>query len=392
MIFTRDGAGMKRFQYPVRAVTAAAVVLLIVDLVAGCGRADAGGPGQWIPPAGPSDSPSPSPAAPTQISMSAVGDVILGNAPNRLPPHGGRDFFSDVEPALAADLQMANLEQPLTDDTGASKCSKASAGKTCFQFRAPPSYAKVLADAGFDLVNIANNHALDFGQAGHKNTEQALTGAGVRYTGPPGMITTVTVQGVRVAVVGFAPYSWANDLNDISEAKALVRQAKKQADLVVVQAHMGAEGRDKTHVRPGTEVFLGERRGDPIAFSHAVIDAGADLVVGSGPHVLRAMEFYKGKLIAYSLGNFAGYHALSYSGVLGVGGVLHVTLTRDGTFVTGSLVPTRMVAPGLPRLDPDNRAISLVAKLTKDDFPKTGAHLEQDGKITPPGSGSAGGA
>ncbi len=97
----------------------------------------------------------------------------------------------------------------------------------------------------------------------------------------------------------------------------------------------GAEGSDETHVKPGHEIFLGEDRGDLIEFSHAVIDAGADVVFGHGPHIMRGMEFYKGRLIAYSLGNFCGYRVLSTAGFLGVGGVLKVTLTKDGTWVGG---------------------------------------------------------
>jgi poly-gamma-glutamate capsule biosynthesis protein CapA/YwtB (metallophosphatase superfamily) len=266
-----------------------------------------------------------------------------------------------------------------------NKCSAASlAKKTCFQFRSPPSYANILKQAGFSLVNLANNHALDFGPAGQQNTKDALTAAGVEYTGPPGMITTVDVKGITVAVLGFAPYPWANSLTDIPAAQALVRKAKKQADLVVIQVHMGGEGADKTHVKPGTETYLGENRGDPIAFSHGMIDAGADLVIGHSPHVMRAMEFYKGHLIAYSMGNFAGYHALSTTGVLGTSGILRVTIRGDGTFVAGTLVPTRMVAPGVPRMDPGKQSITLVGGLSKSDFPKTGAHIAADGKITPP--------
>lgn len=347
---------------------------------------------EWSAASGSKSSPAPSsgpvqavPAADQQeITMSAVGDTIMSAAPTFLPPNNGKGFFDSVAAGLHSDLQMANLEQPLTNDTGVSKCSAASQGKTCFQFRSPPAYANILAQAGFSLVTIANNHALDFGQAGHEQTEDALRAAGVAYTGPPGMITTVDVKGIKVAVLGFAPYAWANDVTDIAEAQDLVRQAKQQADLVVIQVHMGGEGADHTHVKPGTEMFLGENRGDPIGFSHAMIDAGADIVIGHSPHVLRAMEFYKGHLIAYSLGNFAGYHALSSKGVLGVSGILRVTLRRDGTFVSGSLVPTRMVSPGLPRMDPNKQAITLVSGLCKSDFPQTGAHIAADGAITAP--------
>ncbi|WP_373319632.1 CapA family protein [Rugosimonospora africana] len=341
--------------------------------------------GASMPPVAPvGDGASVAPAADQQeITMSAVGDTIMSAAPNFLPPNNGKGFFDSVASALHSDLQMANLEQPLTNDTGVSKCSAASLGKTCFQFRSPPSYANILKQAGFSLVTIANNHALDFGAKGHEQTEEALTDAGVKYTGPPGMITTVDVKGIKVAVLGFAPYSWANDVTNISKAEDLVRQAKQQADLVVIQVHMGGEGADHTHVKPGTELYLGENRGDPIGFSHAMIDAGADIVIGHSPHVLRAMEFYKGHLIAYSMGNFAGYHALNSGGVLGVSGVLRVTLRKDGTFVSGSLVPTRMVSPGLPRMDPKKQAITLVNGLSKSDFPRTGAHIAANGAITP---------
>lgn len=378
---------------PVTIVVALFVLVLAIAVVGiAVVRANAGSPatGRWYQPAAAASSAgtdakaSPSAAAATeQISMSAVGDVIMGVPPN-LPPNNGKGFFDDVQSSLHADLQMANLEEPLTNDTGVTKCSAATLGTTCFQFRSPPSYANILSEAGFGLVNLANNHAYDFGPAGHTNTRAALDAAGVRYTGPPGMITVVDVKGIKVAVIGFAPYPWANDLLNIPKGQDLVRQAKKQADLVVIQVHMGAEGANYTHVKPGTEMYVGENRGDPIAFSHAMVDAGADVIIGHSPHVLRAMEFYKGHLIAYSLGNFAGYHALGYTGVVGVTGILKVTLRKDGSYVSGTLVPTHMVAPGSPRMDSQHQAISMVSGLTKSDFPKTGAQIATDGTITPP--------
>lgn len=326
--------------------------------------------------------PATAAATPTTFTLSAVGDTIMASAPRFLPPHGGADFFAPVADALHSDLQMANLEEPLTSVATSTKCG-AALGKTCFAFRAPPSYAGVLKDSGFDLVNIANNHAVDFGQNGHAETEQALTDAGVKYTGPPGMITTTTVKGVRIAVLGFAPYPWANDLRNIDAAATLVRTAAKSADVVIVQAHMGAEGAAYQHVKPGVQTFLGENRGDVIAFSHAMIDAGASIVIGHGPHVLRGMEFYKGHLIAYSLGNFAGYHALSVNSVTGVSAVLRVTMRDDGSFVSARIVPTSMVAPGVPRLDPRDRAIAMIRSLSREDFPKSGAQIAANGAITP---------
>lgn len=328
-------------------------------------------------------SPSPSAPANATVTLAGTGDIVMGRAPANLPPKDAQGFFDPVANLFTSDLLMGNLEQTLTDDTGTAKCSAESSGKTCFAFRTPPSYAGVLHDAGFDVMNMANNHAFDFGQRGYTNTQQALEAAGLHSTGAPGVVTVVQVAGVRVAVVGFAPYpSWANDVNDIPAATALVTKASQQADIVVVQAHLGAEGADRTHVKAGTETYLGENRGDPIQFAHAVVDAGADLVIGHGPHVMRGAEFYKGRLIAYSLGNFAGYKALGSGGVVGVGGVLKVTLRADGSYLHGGLSATVMNGDGLPRPDPKNQAFTLVGNLSKEDFGSAGARIDAAGAIT----------
>jgi Bacterial capsule synthesis protein PGA_cap len=356
--------------------------------IVGLRRDEAGVP-RWLdaastpsgrPAAGPTASPGTS-AADEVISMSATGDIIFGNAPNSLPARGGRGFFNSVKPALAADLVMGNLEEPLTEDTGTGKCGADSTA--CFQFRAPPSYAAHLRDAGFEVLNQANNHGYDYGDRGYRNTQKALEAHGLKHTGAPDQITVVDVAGVRVAVLGFSSYPWSNDLTDIPDAKRVVARASERADLVVVQVHMGAEGADKVHVRPGAELFYGENRGDPIRFSHAVIDAGADLVVGHGPHVLRALEFYKGRLIAYSLGNFAGGGMLNNNGRLGLGAVLQVSMSGDGRWAGGRLISTYVDDAGKPMLDRRARAADLVADLSRSDFPSTGALLTAEGKISP---------
>lgn len=334
--------------------------------------------------------PSAAPSADTaeSISLSATGDIVMANPP-RYPPNDGRGFFDDVKEALAADLVMGNLEEPLTDDTGYAKCARPSpsaAPSGCFQFRAPPSYAAYLRDGGFRLLNLANNHANDYGLAGHRNTQRALEQQGLAHTGDMDQITVVTVKGVRIAVLGFSSYSGTNSLLDLNQARRVIEAATARADLVVVQVHMGAEGSEATHVRPGTEIFLGENRGDPIRFAHTVIDAGADLVVGHGPHVMRALEFHKGRLIAYSLGNFAGGGGtLGSAGNLGLGAVLKVSLQRDGSWASGALIATtHQGSGGLPRRDPQRRGVALVRSLTAADFPTTGARLGPTGEITTP--------
>jgi uncharacterized membrane protein len=335
----------------------------------------------------PAGTPTPAPPSPADriISMSGTGDIIMGNAPNKLPANGGRGFFDAVRDALAADLVMGNLEEPLTEDTGSGKCGPKST--RCFQFRAPPSYAAHLREAGFELLNQANNHGNDYGPAGYRNTQKALEQHGLKHTGAPDQITVMDVGGVSVAVAGFSSYAWSNSLIDIDAAEKVIKKAATAADLVVVQVHMGGEGADRTHVKRGTELFLGENRGDPVAFSHAMIDAGADLIVGHGPHVLRAMEFYKGRLIAYSLGNFAGGKILSSNGPLGLGGVLKVSLTADGAWAGGQLISTYMDSAGKPTVDPDHRGAAQVQRLGKSDFPSSAATLDAAGRISAPAPG-----
>lgn len=377
-----------------RRPAAALAALLVALLVAGCaprvddapawqpGAAASGGPAEGEQPAEPVDETDKA------ISLAATGDVIMGNAPSRLPAGDGDGFFDGVKAALKADLVMGNLEEPLTDDTGTGKCGPSP--KNCFQFRAPPGYAAHLKDAGFELLNQANNHGYDYGPKGYENTQRALEKHGLKHTGAPDQITVVDVEGVKVAVAGFSSYVWSNSLVDIESAKRVVAKAATMGDVVVVQVHMGAEGADKSRVKPGTELFFGENRGDPIRFSHAVVDAGADLVVGHGPHVLRGMEFYRGRLIAYSLGNFAGGgRSLNPSGRLGWGGVLKVSLKADGSFVGGTFTSTVMNSVGRPSIDRQHRGLGLVRDVSRSDFPKSGARLDEAGRISPPGDAGA---
>jgi poly-gamma-glutamate capsule biosynthesis protein CapA/YwtB (metallophosphatase superfamily) len=303
----------------------------------------------------------------------------MGSPPYGLPPDGGRSFFSRVDHLLAGDVVLGNLEGTLATG-GRSKCGAGS--PNCFAFRTPPSYARWLRRAGFTVLNLANNHSYDFGPQGQRETVAALRHHGLLTTGRPGEVALTTVRGVRVAVVGFAPYRWASPLTDLPQARRLVAAAARRADVVIVTMHAGAEGSDRTHVRPGPETFLGEPRGDSIAFSRAVVAAGADLVVGHGPHVLRGMELYRGRLIAYSLGNFAGYEVFRLGGPLSTSAVLQVTVRRDGSLAAGRVRPTRIVPPGLP--EPGGGGVALVARLSREDFGPRGVRLLADGRIRVP--------
>ncbi|WP_203733754.1 CapA family protein [Paractinoplanes durhamensis] len=378
------------FGRPVLTITIvlAALAGIGAGSVAFANRETAPGPQWQQPDATPAKAANSAKPAKTEsaqvdtITLSATGDIMMSNAPSRMPPDNGDGFFDSVKSGLKSDLVMGNLEQPLSDDTGASKCGSPPE-PNCFAFRSPPSYAGHLKDAGFQLMNLANNHTKDFGVQGAKNTRAALDDAGLKYTGNQDEITVVEVKGIKVAVVGFSGYAGANNLNDLDHSRTVIKAAKEQADLVVVQVHMGAEGAGMQHVKPGSEIFHGENRGDPIKFSHAVIDAGADLVVGHSPHVLRGMEFYKGKLIAYSLGNFAGGgKTLSSSGVLKYGGILRVDLAEDGTYAGGQFLSTYMNSVGLPTRDSSQEmGRKLVAQLSDEDFGDTAAVIGKDGSI-----------
>ena len=311
------------------------------------------------------------------VTLTAVGDMILGITPE-LPPDPAT-YFEAVEPALrhGAQIVFGNLEGTLTTST-ASKCGTTSGGD-CFAFRNPPGYARYFKKAGFSVLNDANNHSHDFGAAGQAQTVRAIHAVGLAQTGLPGEITRVTANGIPVAFVAFAPYDYTASLLDLPAARALIRQAAREARIVVVYMHAGAEGSDADHVTGREETYLGEDRGNPEAFAHMAIDAGASLVIASGPHVLRGMQFYQGHLIAYSLGNFAGYHNFSIHGDLTMSAILRVRLSSSGRFEQGRLYPVQLAGAGRPV--PGGDAISFVARLSTADFGASAARIQSSGVI-----------
>ncbi len=323
--------------------------------------------------------PPPPPPDPRTISIAAVGDTMLGSTPE-LPPSPST-YLAAMRADLHADLVFGNLEGTLTDAT-TSKCKPKA--KDCFAFRAPPDVASDLHAAGFTVMNNANNHSYDFGATGQADTVRALHVAGIAQTGLPGEITVVHPGGLRAAVLGFAPYSDTASLLDLPAARALIERAAATADIVVVAIHAGAEGTDAQHVTGAEESYVGEDRGNAEAFAHMAVDAGADLVLGSGPHVLRGMEMYRGRLIAYSLGNFAGYHNFGLDGVLADSAVLHVKLTAKGAFRSGRITSVRLVDAGMPEPDPAGTGAQLVAQLSRDDLGSRAIRVTPTGRIAPP--------
>jgi hypothetical protein len=184
-----------------------------------------------------------------------------------------------------------------------------------------------------------------------------------------------------VALIAYSPFVNSHDFLDIPQAQEQVRKLAVDHDIVIVSMHAGAEGEEYTHITFAREVFLGENRGDMYAFSHAVIDAGADLVIGHGPHVVRALELYKDRLIAYSLGNFATYFGISVTGKKGYAPILLVDVDAEGRFLEGHITSTIQRRPGGPAIDYEHRAAREMADLTQADFPKTLLRIGPFGSI-----------
>lgn len=347
------------------------------------------------PTEAPMEAPAPLPELP--LTFAAVGDVMLGSAfPDEtggfLPPDDGRLLLAELSPViLAADVAFANLEGPLLDEGKSEKCARSKPGR-CYAFRVPTRYGAHLQDAGFNVVSLANNHVGDFGDAGRASTRAVLERHGIRYSGAVGEVARLEVRGTRVVLVAFSTSGGTNDVRDVEGAAALVARLAGEADLVVVSMHAGGEGADRQRVPPGKEEFLGEDRGDARRFARAVVDAGADLVLGHGPHVVRGMEVYRGRLVAYSLGNFATYGGFNLNGPNGLSLVLEASLAKDGTFLGGRIHPARQERPGGPKVDPAGAVIPVVRQLSADDFGPTAVGVLEDGTLRPPAGAAAPGA
>jgi hypothetical protein len=131
-------------------------------------------------------------------------------------------------------------------------------------------------------------------------------------------------------------------------------------------------------------MFLGEDRGDLRQFTHAAVDAGAQLVIGHAPHVVRGMEVYKGKLIAYSLGNFATYGTFNLNGENGLSLILEAHLGLDGSFLGGRVYPIKQEKPGGPKLDAEMNILPIVHELSEGDFKNDSVVFGTDGEISLP--------
>ena len=363
-------------------MTRARGILLVFALLAGCAT-----------PPEPVPVPVPEPEVEAEfipdtskmrISIASVGDMMIGTdyPKNHLPDDDGVGFLADVTPFLeSADIAFGNLEGVLID--GGEPAKQCSNPNACYLFRSPTRYAQHYRNAGFDVMSLANNHARDFGEEGRDSSARALLAAGIAASGRQGTWSIVRTDELHVAFVNFAVTKNSNMLLDYEASYALIEALDKAFDIVVVTFHGGAEGVDATHVPFAEEEYYGEPRGDVVWFARGAVDHGADLVIGHGPHVIRGMERYKERLIAYSLGNFATYYGISVAGIKGIAPILTTTLDGEGRFVEGHVVSTIQLRPAGPSIDPEDRALKLTRGLSIDDFGNPGLAFLPDGTLLP---------
>jgi hypothetical protein len=319
-----------------------------------------------------------------RVSIASVGDMMIGTdyPQNHLPDDDGSSFLAAVTPVLsAADIAFGNLEGVLVDGgVPGKKCKNLNA---CYLFRSPTRYAGHFRDAGFDVLSLANNHARDFGEEGRTATMTALDTVGIYHSGREGEFASFEVDGSRIALLAYAVTKNSNMLLDYDLAAATVAEYAATHDIVIVSFHGGAEGVAAMSLPFAEEEYYDEPRGDVVVFAHRMVDAGADLVIGHGPHVVRAMERYRGRLIAYSLGNFATYYGISVDGAKGLAPILITTLDGEGRFIEGQVVSTIQLRPDGPGIDEKNRALELLRRLSIEDFGEPGLTFYPDGRVMP---------
>ncbi len=318
------------------------------------------------------------------LTFIGVGDIMMGtNYPkeDRLPPDNGRYLMAEIKDILrSVDITMGNLEGVLLDEGGTPKGCRNP--EVCYVFRSPTSFAQNLVEAGFDIMSLANNHAGDFGDEGRQSTMQTLDSAGIRYAG---LLSRPYVVFERDQVVygfaAFAPNTGCASINDLAGARATIMHLDSIADVVIVSFHGGAEGSKYEHVPRKHELFVGEDRGDVYAFAHALIDAGADIIFGHGPHVTRAIEVYNNRFIAYSLGNFCTYGGFNLTGVNGLAPIIKVYTDTSGMFIKAKITPIYQTPMSPVRIDSLGQVIKRIKELTLADFPETPIVINDDGWV-----------
>lgn len=319
------------------------------------------------------------------ITVVAVGDMMLGtnypSSPNYLPPND--DYMSLLKPVLKylkdGDLTFGNCEGTFSDKP---QYAKSCSSDNCYRFSMPTKYVNGFVQAGFDVVSIGNNHIHDLGTYGLSSTVETLKKAGLNFAGITSVPRdTFSIDGVKYGFCAFAPNAGTCLITDYKTMETIVKQLATECDIVIVSFHGGAEGSSHEHVTRAFETFLGQNRGNVYEFAHRAIDAGADLVIGQGPHVTRAVELYKNKFIAYSLGNFCTYRRFNIQGVSGIAPIVKISVDKNGDFIKAHITSVYQDKMTGTKLDTQNRVLKRMQQLLLEDFPETKLKITDQGDI-----------
>ena len=223
------------------------------------------------------------------------------------------------------------------------------------------------------------------GKRGIKSTIKALRSRGIYTAGVLDLpFVSFRKEGVAYGFAAFSPNIGTVSIHNLKRMRRIVSALDKKNDIVIVSFHGGAEGSKYNRVPRRNEIFYGENRGNVHAFAHAAIDAGADIVFGHGPHVTRAIEVYKDRFIAYSLGNFCTYGPFSLRGPKGYAPMIKVNIDKKGRFIYALIYATRQRERPLGgvEFDPQRRAIKEIRRLTRLDGFMKNIQIDKKGYIT----------
>ena len=323
----------------------------------------------------------------TLYTVAMCGDIMLGTTYPvvQLPANEGKNLFDACRHIFkSADLSLGNLEGVFLEGGKSRK----GTGRYAYSFRMPTAWGPRLKEAGFHYMNLANNHTKDFYDEGIYSTEKVLDRIGIKYSGVEGRADSAVIErsGVKWGICSFGHNAYTLKTWDTTTVKRIITNLRDsaKADLIIVFFHGGAEGVAKRHLPQGMETFLGENRGDLRKFARFCIDLGADIVAGSGPHVVRGCELYKNRMVIYSMGNFCTPYGINVAGKTGYAPVFEVKIKKDGTFVKGK-IHSFIQQKGIgPVKDEANIVAAEIATLTREDMKNNGAlKIDKEGNITP---------
>ena len=317
------------------------------------------------------------------ITIVAVGDVMFGSIfPNRsyLPPNENyKGLLDEVKPYFNGDIVFCNMEGVLAD-TLIPECKQ-------YCFGMPSTYVNAYKDAGFNLISVGNNHANDFRAYGRSNTAKILTDNKLNWAGYETKPScTFTINGVKYGFCAFAPNTAIANLHNKQLVENTIKSLRQNCDIVIVSMHCGGEGPQYRHLTRADDYFIEQNRGNAYKFAHDAIDNGADIVLGHGPHVTRAIEIYKGKFIAYSMGNFFTYSNINISNEMGLAPIFRFKVNPNtGDFISGEIISTYQIKPNKgPHIDPDKRVLKIIQELTSADIYDNKPTINNDGKFYAP--------